>query len=164
MENSKCSSSVRFAWFIVLVVRCTHRVTELALQRIEDRSSLPLSRQIGMPNIRSKGPLLPRTVLIPATLYPASHPNHSSLDAGKKSKPLIEEVVTPSAAAPTTPKSIMKKKQTAAAPDVLPGPEPELDRTLEIPAWTWSREKDDLQIRIQVPKLVSKVILVRPGT
>ena len=117
-----------------------------------------------MPNIRAKGALLPRTVLIPAALYPASHPNRSSLDAREKVKPLIEEVVAPPAIPSTTPRSIMKKKQTAAASNVSPGPEPALDRTLEIPAWTWNREKDDLQIRIQVPKLVSELVPVRPDT
>ncbi|KAG8858960.1 hypothetical protein FRB96_004780 [Tulasnella sp. 330] len=54
---------------------------ELALERVEDKSGLTLSREIATPNLLSKGDLEPRTVLIPSMLPTAT-----------TSKPLIEEV------------------------------------------------------------------------
>ncbi|KIK09537.1 hypothetical protein K443DRAFT_671439 [Laccaria amethystina LaAM-08-1] len=57
-------------------------LVELAIQRIEAQSNLPLSRQIGTPNIASKGKLLPRAVNIPTTL----------LKDPINKKPLIQEL------------------------------------------------------------------------
>ncbi|KAI0063296.1 hypothetical protein BV25DRAFT_1802318 [Artomyces pyxidatus] len=98
---------------------------ELALQRIEAQSSLQLSRTLGTPNIASKGPLPPRTVSIPTTLFPAGHAQHVA-----PAKKLIEEVQ------PAPPKSILKSE----AP-------------LETPAWTWAHDGARIQLTIQVPKL-----------
>lgn len=67
---------------------------ELALQRIEAQTGIILSRQIGTPNIRAKGNLHPREVLVPADLYPLDHPLHGKAGEGanvRKAK-LIEEV------------------------------------------------------------------------
>ncbi|KAI0944435.1 hypothetical protein AcW1_002148 [Taiwanofungus camphoratus] len=125
---------------------------ELAFQRIEAQHSLLLSRQIGTPNIRCKGELHPRTVRIPAALYPEGHPNRngdaSSKNAGKK---LIEEIEVP-----LQPKSVPNKerpkgilKNSPGTPTSPPPYEPPLAR----PDFSWSKVRDGVQISIKVPKL-----------
>ncbi|PFH49998.1 hypothetical protein AMATHDRAFT_96732, partial [Amanita thiersii Skay4041] len=54
-------------------------LVELALQRIEAQTGLALSRQIGTPNIASKGKLTPRTVHVPTRLF---EPSSSSAKMG----------------------------------------------------------------------------------
>lgn len=107
--------------------------TELALQRIEAQASLMLSREIGTPNIASKGKLTPRTVSIPSFLSPESSQN------------LIEEVAkhTPAPSSSTSkPKSILKTKQ------------PTLRPPYSTPTWKWSKEGSALRIVVNVPALV----------
>ncbi|KDQ11204.1 hypothetical protein BOTBODRAFT_461925 [Botryobasidium botryosum FD-172 SS1] len=60
-------------------------ITEIALERIEEKSGLVLGREISTPNISSKGPLTPRTVLVP---YFPSNDTQSSITG----KPLVEEI------------------------------------------------------------------------
>ena len=112
---------------------------ELAFQRIEAQTSgsILLSRQIGTPNIPSKGKLEPRTVQIPRVLYPEGHPSRvlgldGDGDQGKGKK-LIEEV------------GEAKRK------DVLKTP---TGSTPEIPSWTWTKTSTKIKITINVPKLV----------
>ncbi|KAF9477467.1 hypothetical protein BDN70DRAFT_881171 [Pholiota conissans] len=113
-------------------------LVELGLQRIEAQTGLSLSRTVGAPNIASKGPLAPRSVLIPsALLQPRSnsaqrevhqHPASAAVDVsgsaqgkGHGGAPLIEEIVpSPSASSTTTDttESHSKKSSTSAA---LPG-------------------------------------------
>jgi hypothetical protein len=133
-----------------------YSLPELALQRVEARSSIPLSRQIGTPNIRSKGSLLPRTVLIPPALYPPGHPQRSAFDAhleAKKNKKLVEEIE------PAQPPKGILKKTTKSHASTVSGEadasgEKEVPLDAELPAWTWSRDETGLKIRIQVPTVV----------
>ncbi|KAF8966944.1 pre-RNA processing PIH1/Nop17-domain-containing protein [Flammula alnicola] len=86
-------------------------LVELALQRIEAQTGLALSRNIGTPNISSKGKLLPRTVQVPSALLPAltGAPSSSSLSSSKSTAnapkltgsnaPLIQEISTDERAA-----------------------------------------------------------------
>lgn len=109
-----------------------------------------------MPNIKSKGPLNPRTVLIPSTLYPVGQPKRGHEGANATKKPLIEEL-EPASSTPSGPsKSILKKTDVKSTPKEEPSaePEPVLDNTLETPHWTWSRQDTKLQLRVQVPKVV----------
>ncbi|KAG8964458.1 hypothetical protein FRC03_001774 [Tulasnella sp. 419] len=78
--KSRCTKDYDFRTFL----------TEIALERVEDKSGLTLSREIALPNIASKGILEPRSVLIPSTRPLAP------------TKPLIEEL--PSAQKPTAHK------------------------------------------------------------
>ena len=106
-----------------------HTHTELAIQRIEAQSSLPLSRQIATPNIASKGKLLPRTVNIPSAL----------LKDPISKKPLIQEL--PDDDAKPNPKGILK----CSSPRPTPLP-------LE---WSWSRlDSGTLSIVFRVPNMV----------
>ncbi|KAI0632906.1 pre-RNA processing PIH1/Nop17-domain-containing protein [Trametes polyzona] len=141
---------------------------ELAFQRIEAQYGLQLSRQIGTPNIASKGKLVPRSVLVPTALLAA--PSHSA-DASAAAdaignlnlaptnnaprKPLIEEVDAPTAPAPSSnikssaqsPKGILKG---AAAPATSP---------TSVPSLTWSKTDDGrLRIALSVPGLTHALI------
>ncbi|OBZ74990.1 PIH1 domain-containing protein 1 [Grifola frondosa] len=111
-----------------------------------DRSTVlrPTLRQIGTPNIPSKGKLYPRTALIPIALYPEEHPERVA--ANKEKKPLIEEVDVPSTRADSPkntqkPRGILKK----------PGP-------LVTPPFSWSKSGDGLRITFAVPKLTHELI------
>lgn len=65
---------------------------ELALEHVESKISVYLSRQIGTPNIASKGKLESRTVLIPnRMLYKAGSKEADAAKVQAK-KPLIEEI------------------------------------------------------------------------
>jgi hypothetical protein len=130
----------------------------LALQRIEARSFLPVSRTIGTPNIRSKGVLLPRTVLIPPSLYPEGDPIRQAYDAeqaNKKSKKLIEEIRPDMV--PTPSKGILKKTHVDASSATKPIPLEAIEMTGATPAWTWSRDDTGFSIKIQVPDIVRAV-------
>ncbi|KAJ3553047.1 hypothetical protein NM688_g3826 [Phlebia brevispora] len=107
--KSRCLRDHAFRAFLV----------ELGLQRIEAQHSLLLSRQLGTPNIASKGKLQPRSALVPLILYPETHP----LRAENKAKRLIEEIeplpsssqregkvpVSQESTPSLAPKSILKK-------------------------------------------------------
>ncbi|KAK2466606.1 hypothetical protein APHAL10511_000864 [Amanita phalloides] len=142
---------------------------ELALQRVEAQTSLMLSRQIGTPNISSKGKLKPRTVHVPETLFehldmsvplPA---DASSVSASSPApnKPLIEDITLeekkkkkkkePSPSFDGKLKGILK---TGSAPkpivqgSVLSGSDSPL-------IWRWCKDEEErLRITIAVPNLV----------
>ncbi|KAG1758134.1 hypothetical protein EDD22DRAFT_850271 [Suillus occidentalis] len=107
-------------------------IIELALQRIESQTSLSLSRQIGMPNIASKGKPVSRQMLVPGLLIPP----HNKSDAKTT---LIQELASPitSASAPG-PKEILKSASNT-----------------HTPTWTWTPTKDQRKIcfMINVPNL-----------
>ncbi|KAF9460470.1 hypothetical protein BDZ94DRAFT_924939 [Collybia nuda] len=127
-------------------------LVELALQRLEAQTSLVLSRQIGTPNISSKGKLLPRTVLIPSFL--AEKPQHSN------SKPLIEEVAHASTSASSDspgshkPKAILKASPPQVS-SLLAKPTTTRHEKL---SWTWSKIDERLRIVISVPALITSDI------
>ncbi|KAG9015633.1 hypothetical protein FRB90_004671 [Tulasnella sp. 427] len=123
-------------------------LTEIALERVEDRSGLTLSREIATPNIPSKGTLLPRTVSIPTAL-PAP-------------KPLIQEI--PSSEAPltpvnTAPKGILKP----SAPKVVSATAGSTAKTREQPKWSAEIDNTGIVIVIITPKL-SKSLFGAPQT
>ncbi|KIJ60443.1 hypothetical protein HYDPIDRAFT_117146 [Hydnomerulius pinastri MD-312] len=113
---------------------------ELAFQRIEAQTTIVLSRQIGTPNIASKGKLQARQVLVPAALYPPEHPNH------RAPTKLIQEITDHPTPEPVTmPKGILKKLQP---PTDVP----------QIPAWSWTQESSKIRIVIDVPAVTHAVI------
>ncbi|PPQ90274.1 hypothetical protein CVT25_013099 [Psilocybe cyanescens] len=90
-------------------------LVELSLQRIEAQTGLALSRNIGTPNIASKGKLLPRSVQIPASMVPAligapssssssskqaADPNPSTQTKTPGATPLIQEITSSTSPAP----------------------------------------------------------------
>ncbi|KDQ54478.1 hypothetical protein JAAARDRAFT_160480 [Jaapia argillacea MUCL 33604] len=118
-------------------------LTELALQRVEAQAAVPLSRNIGTPNIRSKGPIPPRTVSIPSILYPPNHPIRSD------STP-VENTT------PTTGKKLIQEIQTPLPPPNAPLQSAEISSspsTEEIPTWFWTQDDQDIRITVHVPKL-----------
>ncbi|KAG6902941.1 hypothetical protein C0995_009333 [Termitomyces sp. Mi166 len=126
----------------------THKTpsSELALQRIEAQTSLVLSRQIGTPNIASKGKLLARTVNIPSSLLTEGS-SHSASPAPSPSQPLIQEVpplVT------NKPKGILKSASSPSTTDLKTRSSP--------PTWSWSKDGTKIQIRISVPNLSRALI------
>jgi hypothetical protein len=149
--------------------------TELALQRIEAQTGLVLSRNIGTPNIASKGKLLPRTVQVPAAMLPAltGAPSASQNPTQLPSKPLIQEVSAPTNGVASSPtpdtnagdttllpglRGILKKRapstsgsSTAIATEK--GEPPIEDTPLD---WSWMKdEKGRLRVDVHVPGLVS---------
>ncbi|CCM03227.1 uncharacterized protein FIBRA_05352 [Fibroporia radiculosa] len=122
---------------------------ELAFQRIEAQHGVLLSRQIGTPNIRSKGELLSRTVLIPAALFPENSPARKTSDSKAESvaRKLIEEVDP----RPTPPQKSTKDKpdgQDEYPTAATPGP-----TSLPSPDFLWSRGIEGVHIYVLVPKL-----------
>ncbi|KAI0299008.1 hypothetical protein B0F90DRAFT_1631800 [Multifurca ochricompacta] len=98
-------------------------LVELALQHIEAQNTFSLSRSLGTPNISSKGPLGPRLVSIPTTLFPHDH-NHRASLVKTSTKKLIEEV--------------SKHHNSIAS---------------ETPTWAWKQEGQEIHVIIQVPKV-----------
>ncbi|KZP06871.1 hypothetical protein FIBSPDRAFT_876069 [Athelia psychrophila] len=151
-------------------------VVELALQRIEAQShagGLQLSRQIGTPNLASKGALVPRRVQIPTALFAgASSPTAVAPDAlnitgtgtgaaGKaKGKKLIEEVEVEG---PPNSKGILKgeekngsakaKTKTNVKGILKPAPVPPKDAGPTTPRWSWAKAGTRIKITIAVPLL-----------
>ncbi|EJF60086.1 hypothetical protein DICSQDRAFT_107741 [Dichomitus squalens LYAD-421 SS1] len=125
---------------------------ELAFQRIEAQYSVLLSRQIGTPNIASKGRLKPRSVLIPISLY-----KNAPSDARQVGKPLIEELppsaASSSATKPSPPKGILKTaSKTSSQTRVQSDPAPSVGTS--VPELNWSRTDDGrLRISLSVPRL-----------
>lgn len=134
--------------------RTTHDIfTELALQRLEAQTSLVLSRQIGTPNITSKGKLLPRTVLIPSSLAGDTAGNRAK--STSVSGPLIQEITTTSSTSSTRQSFNRKMK------GILKSTSSQPHSTSSIPkancsrlTWSWSRVEDRITIAISVPSLV----------
>ncbi|RDB23507.1 PIH1 domain-containing protein 1 [Hypsizygus marmoreus] len=136
-------------------------IIELALQRLEAQTSFVLSRQIGTPNIASKGKLAPRTVFIPSFLAPAAagQPLPSSSTKTATTKPLIQEVTSANISASTStsttkPKGILKAT-SSPAPNLPPVPK---SQQRSRPTWTWSKEDSKLKIVITVPSLPRHLI------
>ncbi|KAH0579754.1 Protein interacting with Hsp90 1 [Termitomyces sp. J132] len=121
-------------------------IVELALQRIEAQTSLVLSRQIGTPNIVSKGKLLPRTVNIPSSLLTEGS-THSILPAPSTTHQLIQEVSPPVAPSSTKPKGILKSASTST-----------LKERSSTPTWSWSKDGTKIQIKISLPNLPRALI------
>ncbi|KAI0324895.1 hypothetical protein GY45DRAFT_318408 [Cubamyces sp. BRFM 1775] len=155
---------------------------ELSFQRIEAQWGLQLSRQIGTPNIASKGKLPPRSVLVPtALLAPALSPSSSSTASaaiataepnaavaavtlnpvdGTRSnapgKPLIEELGDASTPAPKASTANPPKgilKTGAPSSTLASSP------ASRIPDLSWSRTDDGrLRIVLSVPQLTRESI------
>lgn len=84
---------------------CSHisAILELALEHVEEKIGVTLSRQIGTPNIASKGKVEARTVLIPKAL----------LNNAKPDEPLLREAPKTSSSEkipPQMPKPILKNR------------------------------------------------------
>ncbi|KAI1790609.1 pre-RNA processing PIH1/Nop17-domain-containing protein, partial [Ganoderma leucocontextum] len=125
---------------------------ELAFQRIEAQYSLLLSRQIGTPNIASKGKLHPRSVLVPTSLYQSSA--STSKPAGA---PLIEELPAsaPSSSAVRSqpPKGILKTGSSTTSQAAV-RPKLTASATANLPELSWSPTDDgQLRIALTVPHL-----------
>ncbi|KAG6908474.1 hypothetical protein DXG01_004477 [Tephrocybe rancida] len=125
-------------------------VVELALQRIEAQTSLALSRQIGTPNIASKGKLSPRTVYIPSFLV-TEGASRTTPPGLATTKPLIQEV-TPVASSDSKPKGILK---AASSP---PTSKPDSRAQQSRPTWSWAKEGAKIEIKIQVSHLPRALI------
>ncbi|KAF8627597.1 hypothetical protein AX17_006169 [Amanita inopinata Kibby_2008] len=145
---------------------------ELALQRVEAQTSLVLSRQIGMPNITSKGKLTPRTVRIPSEIFTrlgTTPPSSSSISTSPTStpgsapvpkKPLIEEITPGGKGKASTSfdgklKGILKSgpkpvRPSPASTDAYPTNLP--------PVWKWAKDSGRLRITIAVPNLTHDLI------
>ncbi|KAI0790926.1 pre-RNA processing PIH1/Nop17-domain-containing protein [Abortiporus biennis] len=129
---------------------------ELAMQRIESQTSVLLSRQIGTPNIKSKGTLEPRSVLIPINLYPTTHPLSSSQSQPKSGvSKLIEEISETSGKKEV--KGILKNVTGAASTKNDIKIEELGEGDIEWPRMKWTREKEGdkewLKIELSVPRL-----------
>ncbi|PIL25928.1 hypothetical protein GSI_11681 [Ganoderma sinense ZZ0214-1] len=124
---------------------------ELAFQRIEAQHSLLLSRQIGTPNIASKGKLQPRSVLVPTSLF-SSAPS-TTTHAGA---PLIEEL-PPSLPSPPAARSQPSKGILKSGPktsQVATQPKSSTTPTASLPQLSWSPTDDGhLRIALSVPHL-----------
>ncbi|RPD60719.1 hypothetical protein L227DRAFT_81444 [Lentinus tigrinus ALCF2SS1-6] len=124
---------------------------ELAFQRIEAQYSLLLSRQIGTPNITSKGKLKPRTVLVPTSLLQGTTliPTAST----SSSRPLIEELPASTSTPAAPPKGILKKSSAYTTPTSTSPAAPSTPQA-EVPGLSWSRTPDGrLRIALSVPHL-----------
>ncbi|KAG2143426.1 pre-RNA processing PIH1/Nop17-domain-containing protein [Suillus bovinus] len=108
-------------------------IIELALQRVESHTSLLLSRQIGMPNIASKGKPVSRQVLVPRLLFPPGHPHHKFVTETT----LIQELASPTATASASKvEDILKSASNA-----------------HTPTWTWTMHQRKIRFMIDVPNL-----------
>ena len=122
--------------------------TELGLQRIEAQHSLSLSRQLGTPNIASKGKLLSRTALVPLRLYPSTHPLR--LESEKNKKPLIQEIEPQanvsgkkngkSKIEDVKPKGILKNASNPPTPSTTRSAQEVLQPTGLRPKFDWKKE------------------------
>jgi len=137
----------------------TPQKPELAFQRIEAQTSgsILLSRQIGTPNIASKGKLEPRTVQIPKVLYPEGHPNRGAVGVGE----VVDRVADVGIGAGVSGQGKVKGKKLIEeigegekGKGILKTPTKSVSSTVEIPSWTWSKTSTKIKIIINVPKLV----------
>lgn len=145
------------------------------MQRIEAQSGIVLSRNIGTPNIASKGKLLPRTVQVPAAMLPAltGAPSASQNLPQLPSKPLIQEVSSSTNGVASSPTSdpnagdatllpglrgILKKQAPSASGSLTAiatekGETPIEDTPLD---WSWMKDEEGrLRVDVHVPGLVS---------
>lgn len=129
--TSRASSSVFTSPYILFPISPLSILTpELALQHIEAQTTLVLSRQIGTPNIASKGKPRSRRVLVPAALYPPDHSHHRAS--------LVQEI-------PDRSTSVLEK-----------GPSETILPETRIPAWSWTQQGSRIRIVFDVPGVVSK--------
>jgi hypothetical protein len=134
-------------------LHCLYAI-ELALQRVEKKSSIPLSRQIGIPNIASKGKLTPCTVRIPKRYgLHSDGKNHSR-------KKLVEELSSTEAnniSQPNLSHEVPKRSEIEERIDASLGI---ASSTAESPSWTWAKgiQGDRILIRFRVPKLVCGIL------
>ncbi|KAH7882130.1 pre-RNA processing PIH1/Nop17-domain-containing protein [Phlebopus sp. FC_14] len=118
-------------------------IIELAFQRIEAETSLVLSRQIGTPNIASKGKLPARQVRVPASLYPTEQDRRPTSTSTPATQPkLIQEIDNRVISTPNRNK---------------PHP-PSSSGRPQIPAWSWTEDESRICIVIQVPGMTHAVI------
>ncbi|TFK83862.1 hypothetical protein K466DRAFT_655013 [Polyporus arcularius HHB13444] len=146
-NSSRKSRALRSAEFKTFLI-------ELAFQRIEAQYSLLLSRQIGTPNIASKGKLKPRTVLVPTTLLQRS--SASSTASTSSSKPLIEELPASASTPAAPPKGILKKGGTSSPSTSTSSATPAAPSAphAQVPGLSWSRTPEGrLRIALSVPRL-----------
>ncbi|KAI0341242.1 hypothetical protein BDW22DRAFT_1346504 [Trametopsis cervina] len=139
-------------------------LVELGLQRIEAQYGLVLSRQLGTPNIASKGKLHPRTALVPLRLYPAAHPLRQ--ESAKQKASLIQELspsvpipaksnVAATAADASKPKSILKP-----TPGIVQKTTEQITTTLLTdldeeyrPRFEWTKEGERIKITVHAPNV-----------
>jgi len=112
--RSRANKDIEFKTFL----------TEIALEQVEDKSGLTLSREIATPNISSKGPLDERTVSIPVSFNDGPGPSNS--------KQLIQEITPPS----SSPSSSAMNAKGFSQPE-----------------WTAEVEKDGITLTVEVPGL-----------
>ncbi|KAL5525093.1 hypothetical protein ACEPAF_8962 [Sanghuangporus sanghuang] len=84
--RSRCLKDKEFKLYLI----------ELALEHVEEKAHMTLSRQVGTPNITSKGKLEPRTVLMPRSLADPGSGSESIVSSRAKSgarlSPLVQEI------------------------------------------------------------------------
>ncbi|KAG8215273.1 pre-RNA processing PIH1/Nop17-domain-containing protein [Butyriboletus roseoflavus] len=112
-------------------------IIELALQRVEAQTTLILSRQIGTPNIASKGNLQSRRVLVPVALYYPGHPDC------QVSPTLVQEIPDHSTGVP-------EKAPPKGMPDIT--------SETGVPAWSWTQQDSTIRIVFDVPGITHAVI------
>jgi len=129
---------------------------EMAIQRVEVQHGLSLSREIGTPNIASKGKLAPRSALVPLALFPATHALKAQGEKGQKR--LVEEVQE-------VDRGVLAKAQVPA--QAVPRPKGILKRGLakadaggaqERPLFEWTKEGERIKITVGVPNLTHEDI------
>jgi len=112
----------------------------IALQHVEEKHSLKLSRAIAFPNIASKGKLEIRTVLVPVygTDNAKALPNLDRKDDSAPKVPLIEEIgITTDPPQPRINEEIIPEK----------------------PTWSLTKLKNgDFRIELEVPELPRHII------
>lgn len=153
---------------------------ELALEHVEGKARIALSRQIGTPNIAAKGKLEARTVLVPNALL---NPKGVAAQA-LTPKPLVQEVLSRDTdvkgkekeAAPAksllkgsststtrsdgeTKKPIIEELHSAPALSVMEGTKSRVNAPA--PRWQWTKQGEQIEIIIDVPKLVRSFDILR---
>ncbi|KAH7924449.1 hypothetical protein BV22DRAFT_1066784 [Leucogyrophana mollusca] len=120
-------------------------IIELALQRVEARTSITLSRQIGTPNIASKGKPETRQVLVPTVLYPQGHPKHRDTTSLIQEIPPGSTTATAKPEVADAPKGVLKKATVSSS-------------TPQTPSWSWTKIQSKIRIVIDVPGLTHAAI------
>ncbi len=133
--------------------------SELGLQRIEAQYSLLLSRQLGTPNITSKGKLLPRNVLVPLALYPSEHPLHE--DTNNTKKPLVEELEPRTKLVEDISNKLKLVEEVETKSKGILKSGPVTTQKKECPKFEWVKEGDKLKITVHVPKLVGFISILQ---
>ncbi|KZT23056.1 hypothetical protein NEOLEDRAFT_1070187 [Neolentinus lepideus HHB14362 ss-1] len=141
----KSAKSLEFKAFLI----------ELALQRIEAQSSpstlsstsqpaLLLSRQFGTPNIKAKGELKPRTVLIPEELFTDGQKRVIEDVSGKK---LVDELDVSGKG-----KEGEQIRGKILVEEVSVGGK-ESERGEDTPQWSWEEKEGRVRVIVMVPRM-----------